>query len=74
MRTTLTIDDDIFAAVRSIASTRSTSIGSVLSELVRKGLESGKQLQSQNGFPIFVVPPGARPITPEDVRRAEDET
>lgn len=73
MRTTLTIDDDIFAAVRSIATSRSASIGSVLSELVRKGLESGNQLQSRNGLPVFAVSPGAKPITPEDVRRAEDE-
>ena len=73
MRTTLTIDDDVFAAVRSIASSRSVSIGSVLSELVRKGLESGNEVQSRNGFPVFAVAPGAKPITPEDVRRAEDE-
>lgn len=73
MRTTVNIDEDILAAVRSMANTRSTSIGSVLGELVRKGLESGSPLQSRNGFPIFAVPPGAKPITPEDVRRAEDE-
>jgi predicted transcriptional regulator len=38
MRTTLTIDDDIFAAVSALAKRRQQTIGRVLTELVRERL------------------------------------
>ena len=74
MRTTLVIDDDILKAVRALAQDRSVSIGAIISELARKGLAGGRRPhRERNGFPIIAVPDHARPITLEDVRRAEDE-
>ncbi len=73
MRTTLDIDPEVMAAARQIAATRSKSIGKVISELARRGLEVCSSTATRQGFPIFEVPPGARPLTMEDVRRGEDE-
>jgi hypothetical protein len=77
MRTTLTIDDDLLAAARSLAQARSESLGKAISDLARRGLEATPRVRPNaggSGFPVFSVPKGARPITLEDVRRAEDET
>lgn len=73
MRTTLSLDPEILSAARRIAAARSQSIGEVISELARRGLEARAKIGSRHGFPVFQVPKGARPLTPEDVRRDEDE-
>lgn len=69
MRTTLTLDDDIFQAARSLAAAQGKSLGQVVSELARKGLRPALR----HGFPVFDVPADAPPMTPEMVRLAEDE-
>jgi hypothetical protein len=76
MRTTLTIDDDLVAAARSLARAKSESLGKAISELARRGLNATPRVRRRtrgSGFPVFSVPKGAHPITLEDVRRAEDE-
>lgn len=76
MRTTLTIDDDLLAAAKSLARDTSETLGVAVSKLMRRGLNAtprvGKRKNS-SGFPVFSVPKGAHPITLEDVGRAEDE-
>lgn len=76
MRTTLTIDNDLLAAARSLARARSITIGQALSELARRGLNSTPRVRTgRHGawFPVFTIPRNAHPITIEDVHRAEDE-
>ena len=73
MRTTLVIDDDLFLAARSLAREQSVSIGRVLSDLARKGLRPSPGIGTRNGFPVFKVPLGTKPMTTEDVKSAEDE-
>ncbi|MBI4559879.1 MAG: antitoxin [Candidatus Hydrogenedentes bacterium] len=75
MRTTLTIDDDLYAAARSLARAKSEPLGRVLSDLARRGLNATPRVgkRSQSGFPVFRVPPNAAPITLEDVRKLDDE-
>ena len=75
MRTTLTIDDDLLAAAKSMARDRSVSVGRVLSDLARRGLSATREIEVRpdTGFPVFRVSPNARPITLEDVRRAEED-
>jgi hypothetical protein len=73
MRTTLTIDPDVLSAARQIADAKSKSIGEVISELARRGLEARAKVTTRHGYPVFSVTPGASPLTPEDVRRDEDE-
>ncbi|MBI3947633.1 MAG: antitoxin [Armatimonadetes bacterium] len=73
MRTTVTLDDDVLRAARSLARARSVSLGAALSELARRGLREDQTIVADDGLPVFRVPPGARPITLEDVRKLEDE-
>ena len=72
MRTTLDIDDSVLAAARAIAASQGRSLGTVVSELARRGLEPAP-IADEDGFPVFAVPPGAPPITPDMVERALDE-
>lgn len=73
MRTTLRIDDDVLEAARALAESKDRSIGEVLSDLARKGLRPDPQEREDRGFPVFEVSPDARPLTPDDVKRALEE-
>jgi hypothetical protein len=72
MRTTLEIDDDVITAARELADIERRSLGSVVSDLVRRGLTPTK-VDSEGEVPVIRVPAGSPPITPEMVRRALDE-
>jgi hypothetical protein len=72
VRTTLDLDDDVVAAARELAMTERRSLGSVISELARRGLTPA-QVEDVEGLPVIRVPVGTPPITPEMVRRALDE-
>lgn len=75
METTVTIDDDLLEVARNLARARSVSLGRVLTDLARQGLASATEFdrQPETGFPMFRVPPGARPLSIEDMHRAEEE-
>jgi hypothetical protein len=73
MRTTLNIDDDVVAAARELAASGQRSLGSVISELARRGLTPAR-VDSDDGMPVIRVPAGTPPITPEMVRRALEDT
>ena len=72
MRTTLDIDDDVVAAARELAVGERRSLGSVISELARRGLTPAR-VEVDDGLPVIRVPPGTPPITLEMVRRALDD-
>ena len=72
MRTTLDLDPTSLEAARQLARHRAQSLGKVVSELILKGLQSDVPVARKGGFPVFSAK-GARPITLEDVRAAEDE-
>jgi len=72
MRTTLEIDDDVVAAARELAARDRRSLGSVISELARRGLTPAR-IVADGALPVIHVPEGSSPITPEMVRRALDE-
>lgn len=72
MRTTLELDDDVIAAARELAATERRSLGSVVSELARRGLTPAA-VSVGGDLPVISVPAGSPPITPEMVRRALDE-
>lgn len=74
MRTTITLDDDVFMAAKHIAETKTISMGAVISDLVKKGLQSNLgKVDKKHGFPVFKVPADAQPITLEHVKMLEDE-
>jgi hypothetical protein len=72
VRTTLNIDGDVVAAARELAAGEHRSLGSVISELARRGLTPAR-VEADDGLPIIRVPAGSPPITPEIVLRALDE-
>ena len=72
MRTTLELDDDVVVAARELAALQRRSLGSVVSELARRGLTPAR-IESDDDLPVIRVPAGTSPITPEMVRRALDE-
>lgn len=73
MRTTLSIDDDIIHAARALADHRRQSIGSVISDLARKGLEPSRDdATHRNGFPLLPRR-GHGVVTVEMVNALRDE-
>ena len=72
MRTTLEIDDDVVAAARELAAAERRSLGSVISELARRG-HTPARVEAEGDLPVNRVPAGTPVITPEMVRRALDE-
>ncbi len=72
MRTTLDIADDVVAAAKELAAAERRSLGSVISELARRGLTPAR-VEAEDGLPVIRAPAGTPAITPEMVRRALDE-
>jgi hypothetical protein len=68
----LNIDEDVVAAARDLALGEHRSLGSVISELARRGLTPAR-VEADHGLPVIRVPAGTPPITSEMVRRALDE-
>ncbi len=73
MRTTLQIDDDVLLAARELAAGERRSLGTVISELARRGLTPARVEEVEGGLPVIRVPVGMPAITPAMVRRAQDE-
>lgn len=72
MRTTLDLDGDVLEAARELAVAGRRSIGSVISELARRGLTPAR-VEAEGELPVIRVPRDSPPITPQMVRRALDE-
>jgi hypothetical protein len=72
MRTTLDIDDDVVVAAKELAAGERRALGSVISELARRGLTPAR-VETEGDLPVIRVPAGTPAITPEMVRRALDE-
>ncbi len=64
MRTTLNIDDDVLAIVRSLAAQRQRSLGKIVSDLVRQALTKRTTLTSRSGVPLLPVKKGAQGCIP----------
>lgn len=65
MRTTVTIDNDVFEAARALAASSGKKLGEVLSHLARRGLKASPEVAKKNHLPVFRVPAGA-PVIPSD--------
>lgn len=62
VRTTVTLDDDVFEAAKALAEASGKRLGQVLTELARRGLRAQAQKGRKSGLPIFKVSPDARVI------------
>jgi hypothetical protein len=73
MRTTVDLEEDVLMAAKELARQRGTSIGRVLSDLVRQALARPQSTATRNGIPLFPVQPHAGVVTPELVNQLRDE-
>ena len=76
MRTTLTIDDELFLHARRVAQERRISIGVAVSELLREGIRAQQQPPTSARAcrtPYGLLPPRGETITSDHVRRLMDE-
>jgi hypothetical protein len=73
MRTTLSLDDDVFRVVKNYAENRSLAMGKAISELVRRGLNAPVKTRMVNGLVVFDVPSDGDPVTSKLVKRLEAE-
>jgi len=71
MRTTLSLDDDVFQVVKNYAENRSLAIGKAVSELVRRGLSAPVKTRVVNGLVVFDVPEDSEAFTSELVKQLE---
>ncbi|MFY9843460.1 MAG: hypothetical protein WA718_08345 [Terriglobales bacterium] len=73
MRTTLSLDEDVFRLVKSYAENRSLAMGKAVSELVRRGLNAPVKTRLVNGLVVFDVPKDSETVTSALVKRLEAE-
>jgi hypothetical protein len=75
MRTTVTLDDDVYEAALHLSRASGERLGSVLSTLARRGLSGSapSPKRSKRRFPTFDVPPGAPIIPASRIQRYIDE-
>ena len=73
MRTTLDLDDDLVHAAKQLARQRGATMGQVVSQMIRQGLEPRNPPRVRNGVPLFVPKPGAPKPDLALVNRLRDE-
>ena len=71
MRTTLSLDDDVFQVVKTYAENRSLAMGKAVSELVRRGLSAPVKTRVVNGLVVFDVPEDSEAVTSKLVKELE---
>jgi hypothetical protein len=72
VRTTLDLSPTALEAARQLAAHRAQSLGTVISELILKGLRADAPPARKAGFPVFAGS-ADKTITLDDVKAAEDE-
>lgn len=76
MRTTLELPNDLLERARAIARDTHRSLGSVVADLMRRGLDPGPDptpqptVSSRTGLPVVSV---GRVVTSDDVRALDDD-
>ena len=75
MRTTVTLDDDVYEAALCHARATGQRLGQVLSDMARRSMTPEPPPKQPRGhrFPAFDVPAGARLIASSRIQAALDE-
>ena len=69
MRTTIDLDEDVLRLAKHLAEEREQSLGRVVSDLVRRGLQPPGKVRTRRGaIPMLARKPGARPVTAQIVK------
>jgi hypothetical protein len=74
MRTTISLDDDVYDSVRQYAEDRSIGLGKALSEIIRRNLSQPAPTHIVNGLTVFTLPEDSPVVTLEHVRKIESES
>jgi hypothetical protein len=70
MRTTVDLDEDVLRVAKHLAQERQQSLGRVLSELARRGLQPVSRIGvAKGGIPVLPRNPGAQPVTSQHVKK-----
>jgi hypothetical protein len=74
MRTTLTLDDDVYETALQLSKSSGEGLGKVVSKLARRGLipQSVKRGKSRR-FPVFDVAPGTPMMSLSKIQKFIDE-
>jgi hypothetical protein len=73
VRTTVTVDDDVYEAAMALSKASGQTLGVVLSQLARRGLRVQSDFATKSGLPVFAVPANAPLIPSSRARQLEDE-
>jgi hypothetical protein len=75
VRTTVTLDDDVYEAAMHLSRASGDRLGKVLSKLARRGLKPTEEVarRSNRRFPVFDVPANAPVIPASRIQRVIDE-
>lgn len=73
MRTTVTLDKDVYEAAVHLSRASGERLGKVMSKLMRRGLALPKSKARSSRFPTFDVPTGAPIIPASRIERVIDE-
>ena len=68
MRTTLSLDDDVFQHVKKYAASRSLALGKAVSDLIRRALTQPRPTREVNGVQVFDLPPESPRVTMKKVQ------
>jgi hypothetical protein len=75
VRTTLTLDDDVYQAALAFSQSSGEGLGKVVSKLARRGLQppAPARKNKRRRFPVFDVAPGTRMMSLSRIQRFIDE-
>jgi hypothetical protein len=75
MRTTITVDEDIYEAAQHLSRVSGERLGKVISKLARRGLErkAPPVRKGARRFPTFEIPAGSPIISASRIERVLDE-
>jgi hypothetical protein len=68
MRTTITLEDDAFAAAQAYAQARALTLGQAISELIRRGSGDRLPVLRESSVWVFDLPPDAPRVTSHQVK------
>jgi hypothetical protein len=73
MRTTITVDNDVFEAAQAQARASGKRLGQVISQLARRGLRASAGTAKRTGLPVFKVSGSAAVIPSSRAKEMLDE-
>jgi len=75
MRTTVTLDDEVYEAALTLSKASGKRLGEVISQLIRRAIQSPEAPSQKRGkgFPAFEVPHGTPMISVRSIREAWEE-